>query len=62
MYLIQFGFKDRIEVGRSADGDEAVGVCELREDSDFVVVLEMGSNHGHPDFVWVAGRFKFKFN
>lgn len=47
-YFIQLRLEDGVEVCRSADGDEAVRVSQLGEDSDLVVVLEVGSNHGHP--------------
>ena len=39
-----------VKVGTAADGHEAVGVGQLAEYPDLVVVLETRPYHGHDDF------------
>ena len=46
-YLVQFGLKNRVEIGGATDGDQAVGVGQFGENADLVVVFEMGTNYGH---------------
>ena len=48
-HLIQLRLEYRVEVLGPPDGHEAVGVCQLGEDADLVVVLEVGADHGHGD-------------
>lgn len=42
----QLGLEDGVEVLRAADGDEAVGVCQVGEYADVVVVFELAAD-GH---------------
>ena len=39
-----------VKVGTTADGHEAVGVGQLAEYPDLVVVLETRPYHGHDEF------------
>ena len=43
-------FESPVEVCTTADGHEAVRVCQLAEDADLVVVLETRPYYGHDDF------------
>ena len=47
--IVQFEFSP-VKVSTAADGHEAVGVCQLAEYPDLVVVLETRPYHGHGEF------------
>lgn len=44
--VCQFGFEDGVEVFGCADGDKAVGICEVRKDTDLVGVFELQKPKG----------------
>lgn len=44
--VLELGLEDGVKVHGAAGGDEGVGVCEGREDSDFVRVFELGRGEG----------------
>jgi len=39
-----------VEIGRTSDTDEAVGVCELGKGADVRIAVKVGSNHVHDEF------------
>lgn len=49
-HISQLGIKGAVEVGAATDGDEAVGVCQTAEDTDFRRVLK-GDADRHDDGV-----------
>ena len=56
-HLVQLGLEGGVEILWSPDGDQAVGVGQLGEDPDLIVVFEMGADHGHSK-TWEDGTFQ----
>ena len=56
-YLIQFWLENRVEVCRAANGHQAVGVGELGEDTNLIVVLEVGSDNRHCQKIRLTSNF-----